>query len=437
MENTASSELRESVEPRFASLGIPRGKGAPSSSASNATSDGSRGPSRECDVTRLMHVHEMGMRCVQAGEVAPLLDSILATALELPGAEGGTVHLVDAETGDLRLANQRGIAAELSHLPAHRIPLADRHGTTLGTMSIHFGEPHRPSAMQWSMVERVATQAADFIGERRSREQLEARCTRSEHACARAEAAERSKDDFLAGVAHELRQPLAAALPAVEIQKRSLRPERRDRAREVIDHQLRHMSQLVDDLSDLSRIQRGTLVVRRERLDLRTVVERAVEMARPLLEQKRHHLEVDTECGPAWTIGDSTRLTQVFSNLLHNAAAYTPPGGQIQVSIDDAGDRRLNVRVRDSGDGISADALDRIFEPFERGARAPQSSASVGIGLALVRQIVHLHGGTVTATSDGSGQGSEFVVTLNSATDEPLSIDRPTEHGAPDRTVNR
>jgi signal transduction histidine kinase len=265
-------------------------------------------------------------------------------------------------------------------------------------------------------VDIFARQAADFIEDSRSREALRKLCANEQEARARADAANRRKDQFLATLSHELRQPLSAALPALEVQKRSLRPERRERAAEVIEQQLHHIARLVEDLSDVSHIARGIVDLRRERLDLRFIVRQALDMTMPLIDARRHRTTVTLGYQPTWVWVDGARMKQVFSNLLRNAASYTPPGGHISISLGRQ-DGRVFVRVRDNGIGIAADALGPIFEVFERGSQHTDSS-SLGIGLAVARQIVALHGGSVSAASEGEGQGSEFVVTLP-ADEEP------------------
>jgi len=240
--------------------------------------------------------------------------------------------------------------------------------------------------------------------------QLRRTLAETQQQLARAESATRLVDEFLATLAHELRQPLAAALAAIEIQKQSPRPERKERARHVIEQQVRYIARLVGDLSEVSRISRGAIELRRERVDVRELVREAVLMIEPLFDERRHQVVCELGRDPAWVSGDGVRLKQVFSNLLRNAATYTAPGGRIGVALEgDAG--RVRLRFRDNGAGIPADALERIFEIFQR-ATSRTEGHSAGIGLAVVRRLVELHGGTVTAASDGLGRGSEFTVVL-------------------------
>ncbi len=225
--------------------------------------------------------------------------------------------------------------------------------------------------------------------------------------------ADRHKDEFLAMLAHELRNPLAPIRNAVEIMrtKPSTDPQLAW-TREVIERQLGSLTRLVDDLLDVSRITRGKINVSREPLELGTIVRRAVETAQPLLSEKRQHLELEVPDGAVKVQGDLTRLTQIVGNILSNAAKYTDAGGRIELSARAAG-RSVEIRVRDTGIGIPADQLPRIFDLFTQVERGTEwAPGGLGIGLALVRRLVELHGGTVAAHSDGPGRGSEFIVRL-------------------------
>ena len=228
-----------------------------------------------------------------------------------------------------------------------------------------------------------------------------------------AEAASRAKDEFLAMLGHELRNPLAPILTALQLLKlRGIAAIEHERS--VIERQVRHLVRLVDDLLDVSRITRGMIELRKERVTLADVVARAAEMAGPLLEQRRHELSVDV---PRDLIvdGDPGRLAQVVANLLSNAAKYTEPEGSISVTaVSDGGD--ICLTVRDSGVGIDEAMLRRVFDLFvqERQSLA-RSDGGLGLGLAIVRSLVELHGGSVTAHSDGRGRGSEFTIRLPTA----------------------
>ncbi|MFL5292992.1 MAG: response regulator [Myxococcales bacterium] len=223
---------------------------------------------------------------------------------------------------------------------------------------------------------------------------------------------DRSKDEFLAVLGHELRNPLAPILTALHIMRLRATDDATERERAVIERQVSHLSRLVDDLLDVSRATMGKIDLRRERVDVATAVARGVEMARPLIESKGHQLTVSVPVGALFVDGDVVRLAQVIGNLLHNAAKYTDPGGHIELAgaIDGAD---VTIRVHDDGQGIPADRLPAMFELFVQGDQPPdRSQGGLGVGLALVRSLVQLHGGRIDARSEGPGCGSEFVIRL-------------------------
>ncbi len=209
---------------------------------------------------------------------------------------------------------------------------------------------------------------------------------------------------------HELRNSLGAVRNAMRILAIGEVDPRRHMARLLVERQVEQMTRLVDDLLDASRIRGGCLHLERARIDLRAVLERALESASFKLEQRRHRVEVLMPDAPLWIDGDASRLEQVFVNLLINAAKYTEPGGEIGVSLKDEGGAAI-VRIRDSGVGISAELLPRIFDPYVR-ADDVMRKGGLGLGLPLVRSLVVSHGGAVSATSPGPGKGSEFTVCL-------------------------
>lgn len=235
---------------------------------------------------------------------------------------------------------------------------------------------------------------------------------RKRHEAALSEA-DRRKDEFLAMLAHELRNPLAPIRTAAEILKIVDSPDPNHRwAREVIERQTQHLARLVDDLLDVSRITRGKVTLRRERVSLETVVHRAVETNRPLLDERRHQLTISLPAPPVLVEGDPTRLVQVVGNLVNNAAKYTDEGGRIAVSVARDGAAAV-IRVRDSGIGIAPELLPSMFDVFTQSSQAlDRSQGGLGIGLTLARQLVELHGGSVEGRSDGPGQGSEFIIRL-------------------------
>ena len=228
---------------------------------------------------------------------------------------------------------------------------------------------------------------------------------------------ERLKDEFIATLAHELRNPLAPIRSAVEVLSLGASdPQTVSRACDVIRRQLRILTRLVDDLLDISRIVRGEVELRSELLDLRSVICTAIETARPVIEQSRHTLEVHIRKTPLPVIGDASRLAQAIVNLLNNAAKYTDPGGRIVIAAACVRDI-VALRVRDTGIGISSDQLPRIFELFAQAEPSSRRSmGGLGVGLALARQLAERHGGALTAYSEGPGRGSEFTLVLPRAT---------------------
>ncbi|WP_238602396.1 response regulator [Fimbriiglobus ruber] len=233
------------------------------------------------------------------------------------------------------------------------------------------------------------------------------------------EEADRRKDDFLAMLAHELRNPLAPVRNAVEILRQYGANEiAAGKAREIIARQVAHMARLVDDLLDVARIARGKVELRTERCDLTTVVRQTAEDYRPILTEAGVSLVVDVPAHPLSLTGDATRLAQVVGNLLHNAGKFTPRGGTVTVrAAADPANETAVVSVRDTGVGIDAAVLSRLFEPFSQAQQnLDRSKGGLGLGLALVRGLIELHGGSVTAESRGPQQGSTFTLRLPMAT---------------------
>ncbi|WP_301505854.1 hybrid sensor histidine kinase/response regulator [Variovorax sp. CAN15] len=226
--------------------------------------------------------------------------------------------------------------------------------------------------------------------------------------------ADRRKTEFLATLAHELRNPMAPLSTALAILKR--KPLTSEAARsyyDIMGRQLDHMVRLVSDLMEVSRITRGKIELQLDDLALEQVIRGAVELSRPLMDAGRHTLEVHVADASLSVRGDSVRLTQVFANLLNNAAKYTPEGGRIDVFVENDGRGHAVVRVKDTGAGIPAAMLDAIFDMFVQvSGTARAAQGGLGIGLTLVKSMVELHGGTVGASSEGTNRGSEFTVSL-------------------------
>jgi signal transduction histidine kinase len=229
-----------------------------------------------------------------------------------------------------------------------------------------------------------------------------------------AEAASRAKDEFLAMLSHELRNPLAAITSAVGILQLSASgaSEVAERAIDVVNRQTKHLASLVDDLLDVSRITSGKIALQRRAVNMNTLLTRALEASRPQIDARGHTLSMSAPTEELWVDGDLTRLIQVVCNLLNNAAKYTPYGGAIWLSLQRE-DHDAVVRVRDNGDGIAPALLPRVFDLFTQGDRTlDRTEGGLGLGLALARRLVEMHKGRIEATSDGPGKGSEFVVRL-------------------------
>jgi CheY-like chemotaxis protein/two-component sensor histidine kinase len=225
--------------------------------------------------------------------------------------------------------------------------------------------------------------------------------------------ADRKKDEFLATLSHELRNPLAPIRSAIEI----IRLARGDqdlieRARATMERQLLHLVRITDDLLDVARITQNKVHLRRERADLRAVLHSAIEATRPMIDAQAHTLEVNLPEGPIWADVDFTRIAQALSNLLSNAAKYTEPGGRITVAAS-ADTRGATITVSDTGIGIPAELLPQIFDMFTQlQAHRDRTYGGLGVGLTLSRRLVQLHGGTIMASSEGYGRGSTFTIRL-------------------------
>jgi signal transduction histidine kinase/ActR/RegA family two-component response regulator len=256
-------------------------------------------------------------------------------------------------------------------------------------------------------VDGVLVIAFDVTQQVRAREQLDELRNA-------AETANRAKDEFFAVLGHELRNPLAPILTALEIM-RMHGCAGIEREREVIERQARHLVRLVDDLLDVSRITRGKIDLKKVRIEIAEVVAHAVEMTLPMIEQRRHELTIDVAPAGLGIEVDPVRLAQAIANLLTNAAKYTEPAGRLTIASRRRADH-IELLVRDTGIGMSPEMLPHVFDVFVQARQAlDRSHGGLGLGLAIVRGIVHLHGGTVEARSEGLGQGAEFVVTLPAA----------------------
>ena len=295
-------------------------------------------------------------------------------------------------------------------------PLVGRDGRNIGLVQLsdrcegEFTEDDEAVIVQLAQMASVAIENARLVQDLRD--------------------ADRRKDDFLALLAHELRNPLAplrSGLQVMRLAGHSREPV--EQARTMMERQLTQLVRIVDDLLDVSRVTRNKLELRTERVDLAAVVQSAVESSRPVVEERGHGLTVELPPEPVPLDADLTRLTQVFANLLNNSAKYTPPGGRIRlVAGRQAGE--VVVAVQDTGIGIPEAALGRIFDMFSQVDRTlERTTGGLGIGLSLVKGLVEMHGGTVEARSDGEGKGSTFTVRLPVAEDRPHPVPQMSRNG--------
>lgn len=289
---------------------------------------------------------------------------------------------------------------------AQSTPLLSRSGKLIGMISTHWKRPHLPSERDLRLLDIIARQAADLIDRNSAAEALREQAERLIEA-------DRRKDEFLAMLAHELRNPLAPISAAADLMAMGqITEDRIKKTSAIISRQVRHMAGLVDDLLDVSRVTRGLVTLDKSELDARQIVSDAVEQVRPLMESRRHHFAVHLPPETAHVLGDHKRLVQVLTNLLNNAAKYTPEGGNIVLRME-VRDNNVVLGVVDNGIGMSAEMTKQAFELFTQAERtSDRTQGGLGLGLALVKSLCMLHGGSVDAYSGGSGHGSEFTVTL-------------------------
>jgi signal transduction histidine kinase/ActR/RegA family two-component response regulator len=279
-----------------------------------------------------------------------------------------------------------------------------------------------------SAVRLEAEPAARMALLREANEKLVLATLQAQIATEEAEHASRDKEQFLAMLAHELRNPLAPIANALAILRRSGTANPKVTwAHDIIKRQVDHLTRLLDELLEVSRLTTGKVVLKRRPVEISEAMRFAIEAAQPLMRGRRQHLSVDFPPLPLAVDGDATRLVQIFSNLLHNAAKYTPEGGSINFSAAQAGDCVV-LRVTDNGCGIAAEVLPHIFDLFtQEGRSLDHAQGGLGIGLTVVRSLVELHGGTVSAASGGVGVGSEFVIAIPLMPDPPHEVPRSDE----------
>ena len=298
---------------------------------------------------------------------------------------------------------------EAFHDTSHAKPFADMSATHSQVIPAESYMELQGDA-QLRVIAQLQQQAAALEAETIQRRHAEAELRKKMEQLADAD---RRKDEFLAMLGHELRNPLAPVTTALQLMRmHSDEPLRVARARETIERQVEHMTRLIDDLLDVSRITRGKIELRHETVVLSSLVARAVEAARPVIDERGHRLTLDLPDEPVTLNGDPARLEQVLANLLNNAAKYTDVGGRVWVrAVVEAG--QVVISVKDNGAGLTPAMRDHVFDLFVQGPEVrAYARGGLGIGLTLVRRLVEMHGGTVEVRSDGPGQGSEFIVRL-------------------------
>ncbi|WP_437961819.1 GAF domain-containing protein [Sorangium sp. So ce119] len=361
---------------------------------------------REREQGRLLRqVADAALTIHASGSLDSVLQGITEQARALIGARQAIASLASGDDGPQALSAASTSGPMRGWLVARFI---GRSGENLGLIQLtdkhdgEFTESDEAILVQLAHIASVAIENARLYDQLRDQD--------------------RRKDEFLATLAHELRNPLAPIRTGLEILQVAGSGEQARKILAMMERQIGHMVRMVDDLLDVSRITRGKVELRRERVDLRSVLNGALETSRPLIEAAAHELAVRLPAEPLLLDADPTRLAQVFANLLNNAAKYTPRGGVIRLTAQREG-AGVVVRVVDNGVGIPADMLPKVFDMFTQVVRSiDRAQGGLGIGLTLVRRLVELHGGTVHAESDGPGCGSTFAVRLPlAAAEEPAS----------------
>ena len=405
------------------------------------------------DLALMKCLQEVSTRLVRDGDADPPLLEIVDAAIAITGADMGNIQLLDRQSGTLKIVASRGFEKPFLEFfntvqegqaacgravqhgarivigdvttsslfvgsPALDVlltagvravqstPLICRSAQLLGVLSTHYRTPRVAADRQLHFLDVLVRQAADWIERTHSQKELR-------FAKKALEAADRRKDEFLAVLAHELRNPLASIMAGSRVlRRRGASALEAEQTRDMIEHEVGQLSRLVDDLLDVSRIATGRVILRQEALDLRKIINRALETTRPLFEVHKHRLQLDLPQEPVRVSGDAVRLVQVLSNLLANSAKYTPQAGAIRLNVAMTGSQAV-VRIVDTGIGIAPADLPRIFDLFSRIERSrDHAEGGLGVGLTLSRRLVDMHKGSLEAFSDGPGRGSEFVMRL-------------------------
>jgi PAS domain S-box-containing protein len=419
------------------------------------------------DLQAMTTLYKVGNCCVDPDMAFDqCLKSILEAAISITGADKGNIQLLDPESGSLVIAAQHGFEEPFLNFFAHvrhdistcgtalqsgervmvedvtqseifagkpaldvlieagvravqSTPLMNSAGRLLGMTSTHFARPHRLSENELRLMDLLARQAGEFLERKHAEESLRIAYEKESAARAEAEAANRSKDEFLAIVSHELRSPLGAILGY----SRMLLEKPGDwefvkTSCDVIERNARQQLQLIEDLLDTARIVSGKLRLEKEQIEISTMLADALDVVRPAAEAKGIELSTKLNLKQEMIHGDAARLRQVIGNLLSNAIKFTPEGGRVELRAEPSGEH-IRIIVSDTGKGIEPEFLPHVFERFRQADRSSsRRHAGLGVGLALVRHLVELHGGEATAASEGADRGSTFTITLPLAMEE-------------------
>jgi signal transduction histidine kinase len=355
--------------------------------------------------TRLLR--DVAAHLVREDDASTLFNEILAAAMTITEADGGAIQLHERDRPELTAVATRGM--QHGFHCAQSSPLISREGLPLGMLTTHWAQAHLPSERELRFLDLLARQAADLVERMQAREKLRA----SEQ---QLRDADRRKDEFLAVLAHELRNPLVPIRTGVEVLKSMQKnPAMLETLQPMMERQVGHMVRLIDDLLDVSRITSGKIELQRRPVTLASIVTSAVEANRSALAAGNLDLSINLEDPSRVLNVDPTRFSQVISNLLQNATKFTGPGGKVAIRAAVEGsdaERFLVIRVTDTGEGIPEALLPRVFDLFTQAQPGIGRHAGLGIGLALARRLVELHGGSIHARSDGVGKGSEFIVRI-------------------------
>lgn len=435
------------------------------------------------DFNDMQRLHDLSTRLIFEDDVQVLFNEITAAAIAIMKADAGTIQLLDTQTNELILLSAQGLEQTLidhfqcvsassytscgialingvrtwvdfnepgihdldMSIKIHRDAglrsaqstlLITRSGRKIGMLSTHWRDHHRPTERELRFLDLLTRQAADLIERRQTESALQAATAEAQRRAQEAEAANRIKDEFLAVLSHELRSPLNPILGWTQLlQNSKLDATRQREALNTIERNAKLQTQLIEDLLDISRIMQGKLSLTATSVSLTFVISAAVETVRLAAEAKNIQIILDLAPAVAPIHGDAARLQQVVWNLLTNAVKFTPNNGQVTIKLQQL-DQLAQIQVIDTGKGINPQFLPYVFEYFrQEDGSTTRKFGGLGLGLAIVRQIVEMHGGTVRAQSQGEGQGATFIVQLptmqQAASIVPKPIRFQTDAGLP------